>query len=110
MARTTLRKSASGEHYELRCPHEHEAQLMDYERSFFPLIDLEWLSCPTKVIRADPTLPFSYLPTFDVQNATRVGYYFIPETTHLLQLERPKECVAAVREFPARRDVDVRAG
>ena len=110
MARTTLRKSASAEHYELRCPREYEAQLMDYGRSFFPLIDLEWLSCPTKIIGADPTLPFSYLPTFDVEDATRVDYDFIPETTHLLQLERPKECVAAIREFLACHDVDVRAG
>ena len=83
---------------------------MDYGRSFFPLIDLEWLSCPTKIIGADPTLPYAYLPTFDFEDATRVDYDFIPETTHLLQLERPRECVAAIREFLAHHDVDVRAG
>ena len=99
MARTTLRPSATGEDYELRCPREYEAQLMDYARSFFPLIDLEWLYCPTKIIGADPTLPYSYLPTFDVGDVTRVDYDFIPETTHLLQLEKPEECAAAVREF-----------
>ena len=36
---------------------------MDYARSFFPLIELEFVSCPTKIIGADPTLPYSYLPT-----------------------------------------------
>ena len=108
MACTTLQKSASGEHYELRCPREYEAQLMDYGRSFFPLIDLEWLSCPTKIIGADPTLPYAYLPTFDVGDVTRVDYDFIPETTHLVQLERPEECAAAVREFLARHGLDVR--
>ena len=99
MARTTLRPSASGEDYELRCPREYEAQLMDYARSFFPLIDLEWLSCPVKIVGADPTLPYSYLPTFDVGDVTRVDYDFIPDATHLLQLERPEECAAATREF-----------
>ena len=105
MARTTLRRSASGEDYELRCPREYEAQLMDYARSFFPLIDLEWLSCPTKVVGADPTLPYSYLPTFDVGDVMRVDYDFIPETTHLLQLERPEECAAAVRAFLERHEL-----
>ena len=104
MARTTLRPSASGEDYELRCPREYEAQLMDYARSFFPLIDLEWLSCPIKIVGADPTLPYSYLPTFDVGDVTRVDYDFIPDATHLLQLERPQACVAATREFLERHE------
>ena len=99
VAQTTLRQSTDGEAYELRCPREYEAQLMDYTRSFFPLVDLESLSCPTKIVGADPTLPYSYLPTFDLSNVMKVDYDFIPEATHLLQLERPEECAAAVREF-----------
>ena len=99
MAHTTLRQAAGGKGYELRCPPEYEAQLMDYARSFFPLIDLELLSCPTKIIGADPTLPYSYLPTFDLSSVMKVDYDFIPEATHLLQLERPSECAEAVREF-----------
>ena len=99
VAQTTLRQSADGEAYELRCPREFEAQLMDYTRSFFPLVDLESLCCPTKIVGADPTLPYSYLPTFDLSNVMKVDYDFIPEATHLLQLERPEECAEAVREF-----------
>ncbi len=99
MAETTLRLAADGEAYELRCPREYEAQLMDYTRSFFPLVDLESLSCPTKVIGADPTLPHSYLPTFDLRKIMKIDYDFIPEATHLLQLEQPQECAAAVCEF-----------
>ena len=99
VAQTTLRQTTDGEAYELRCPREYEAQLMDYTRSFFPLVDLESLSCPTKIVGADPTLPYSYLPTFDLSNVMKVDYDFIPEATHLLQLERPEECAAAVREF-----------
>ena len=104
-ARTTLRRTPDGEAYELRCPREYEAQLMDYARSFFPIIDLDLLSCPTKIVGADPTLPFSYLPTFDFSNVMKVDYDFIPEATHLLQLERPEECAAAVRGVLDRGDL-----
>ena len=99
IARTTLRPSANGEGYELRCPREYEAQIMDYVRGFSPLVDLATLACPTKVMGADPTLPFAYLPTLDLSDVMAVEYDFLPERTHYLQLEDPQECVAVVREF-----------
>ena len=99
MARTTLRRSANGQDYELRCPREYEAQIMDYVRGFSPLVDLGTLPCPTKIVGADPTLPFAYLPTIDLSDMIAVEYDFLPETTHYLQLEKPEECVAEVREF-----------
>lgn len=99
MARTTLRQSEDGQHYELRCPREYEAQLMDYARSFFPLLDLELLDCPTKIIDGDPTLPQTYLPTFDPGHVATMDYDFVPEATHFLQFEKPAECAAIVREF-----------
>ena len=105
MARTTLRRSESGEGYELRCPREYEAQLMDYTRSFFPLLDLELVACPTKIIGADPTLPYAYLPNLDQRLASAMDYDFIPETTHLLQLEKPEECAAMTREFLKRQGI-----
>ncbi len=99
IARTTLRPSANGEDYELRCPRDYEAQIMDYVRGFSPLADLATLACPTKVIGADPTLPFAYLPALNLRDVMAVEYDFLPETTHYLQLETPEECVAVVREF-----------
>ena len=105
MARTTLRRSESGEGFELRCPPEYEAQLMDYTRSFFPLLDLDLVACPTKIIGADPTLPYAYLPNLDQRLASAMDYDFIPETTHLLQLEKPAECAAATREFLRRKGI-----
>lgn len=99
MARTTLRPSANGQDYELRCPREYEAQIMDYISGFSPLVDLGTLPCPTKIVGADPTLPFAYLPTVDFEHVMTVEYDFLPETTHFLQLEAPKECVAVIREF-----------
>ncbi len=99
MARTTLRRSANGQDYELRCPREYEAQIMDYVRGFSPLVDWGALPCPTKIVGADPTLPFAYLPTINLSDIVAVEYDFLPETTHYLQLEAPKECVAVLREF-----------
>ena len=74
-------------------------------RSFFPLIELEFVSCPTKIIGADPTLPYSYLPTFDFSDIMRADYDFIPDATHLLPLERPETCAALVREFLERHEL-----
>ena len=99
MALTTLRDVAGGEGYELCCPPEYEARIVDYTRVFSPLIDFEDLHCPTKAICADPTLPFSYLPTIDLSDILNVDYDFLPDTTHFLQLEQPEECVATMREF-----------
>lgn len=99
MAETTLRKLAGGKGYELRCPSEFEAQIVDYVRSFAPLLSLEELSCPTKVIGADPTLPYAYLPSFNLQRVSSVDYDFIPDSTHLLQLENPALCADLLRDF-----------
>ena len=99
MARTTLRRRADGQGYELRCPPEYEARIIEYIRGFSPLVDFETLHCPTKTICADPTMPYSYLPTIDMSEMLSVDYDFLPDTTHFLQLEQPEECVAIMREF-----------
>ena len=99
MARSMLRKAKDGEGYELRCPRDYEAQIAEYVRSFSPMLDLTNLTCPTKVVGADPTVPFAYLPTFDLSHATVVDYDFVPEASHFLQLENPGECVAILRQF-----------
>ena len=99
MATTTLRKSASGEYYQLCCPPEYEARIVDYVRGYAGMVDFESLPCHIKVIGADPTLPFAYLPTFDLMQMETVDYDFLPEATHYLQLEQPAACVAAMREY-----------
>ena len=96
---TTLRESDEGTGFELRCPKEYEAQVVAYASTFAVLVDFDSLECPTKVIGADPTLPYSYLPTLDLSDVFTVGYDFVPETTHFLQLEKPQECVELMREF-----------
>ncbi len=102
LAETTLRASPDEDGYELRCPPEHEAKIAEYGRIFAVLVDLSELQCPVKVIGADPTLPYAYLPTFDFREIESVDYDFLPDATHFLQLEQPRECVDALREFLAR--------
>ena len=99
VARTTLRESADGNGYELRCPRDYEAQIIQYAAPFAMMVELDKVRCPTKVIGADPTLPYSYLPTLDLSHILTVDYDFVPETTHFLQLEEPESCVEIMRDF-----------
>ena len=99
MAETTLRPASKGDGYELRCPREYEAQLMEYTRSFFPLLNLDILYCPTKIVGGDPTVRNAYLPSLDLGQVSALDYDFLPDTTHLLQLEQPTECAAITRAF-----------
>ncbi len=99
MARTVLRESLEGSGYELRCPREHEAQVINYVRTFAFLVDFGALPCPTKVIGSDPMMSFAYMPTFNLSHIDAVDYDFLPEATHFMQLEQPAKCVALMLRF-----------
>ena len=51
------------------------------------------------MIGSDPTLPVSCLPSVDISQIVQVDYDLIPESSHLLQLEMPEQCVAVMLEF-----------
>ena len=99
IAQTTLRPVVGGTEFELCCPPSYEAQMLSqiYESSI--IISLEALRCPVKVIGADPLTPFSFLPATDPNLIAKVGYDFIPETTHYLPLEEPEDCAALLTDF-----------
>ena len=99
LASTTLREDPEGHGYELRCPPEYEAQIVDYANIYAVSVVFDEIMCPVKVIGADPTIPYSYLPTLDLSDMLSVDYDFLPDATHFLQLEKPTECVAMLREF-----------
>lgn len=101
IAQATLRESEEGPGFKLRCPPEYEAQIVDYASPYAVLVDFGKFNCPIKVIGADPTLPYSYLPTLDLSDILSVDYDFLPDATHFLPLEMPEECAAIVREFIA---------
>lgn len=104
LARTTLRPAVDGTGFELCCPPAYEAQLLERMYDWAIATNLETLRCPVKVIGGDPLAPFSFLPTVDPDLIVKVGYDFIPDTTHFLQLEKPEECAALMVEFLATLD------
>ena len=99
IAETTLRPAADGHGYELCCPRDHEANGYEYAFGWAMQIDFKSVSCPVKVIGADPTEPFSFMPSMDLRALTDIDYDFLPETTHFLQLEDPEQCAALTIEF-----------
>ena len=104
LARAILRESETGEGYELRCPREHEARIWDQAPGPAVSVDFGSLRCPTKVIRSDPALEPDR-PRFNPPDAAGVEHGFLPGTTHFLQLEKPEECAAVMREFLARQGI-----
>lgn len=99
IAHTTLRPADGGTGYQLRCPPPYEARVFDQLYDSAVATDIRKLRCPTKIIGADPTVPFSFLPSVNVSELLATEYDFVPETTHFLQLERPEECVALTVDF-----------
>ena len=105
-ARATLRPAADGDGYELGCPRELEARLWDSFYPFAQTVDFDAIACPIKVIGSDPTVSNSFLPSTEMPELMRLDYDFVPETTHLLQLERPRACAAFTLEYLATTDLD----
>ena len=98
IARTTLRESATGQGFELRCPSEYEAQIWDHASRYAVSVDFGALRCPLKIVTSDPGSPDPNAPTFDFGDVD-VDHEIVPGTTHFLQLEKPEECVAVLVRF-----------
>ncbi len=99
LARTTLRRSTGGPGYELCCPREYEAQINEFVFIWSMTVDFGSVPCPVKAIGADPTETHAYMPSLDFGEILRLDYDFLPETSHLLQLEEPETCAALALEF-----------
>ncbi len=99
LAQTTLRPAAGEAGYELCCPREHEAQVYEYLFGWAMRVDLQKVSCPVKIVGADPTQPYSFMPTMDLSELIGINYDFLPGTTHFLQLEQPGKCLDITLDF-----------
>ena len=97
MADTLLRRD--GEGYALRCPLEHEARIYQFFYGWSMEIDTNQIKCPLKVVGSDPMNSFTFMPSSDFNELVRMGYDFLPEATHLIQLEEPEECAEITLEF-----------
>ncbi|MCY3692683.1 MAG: alpha/beta hydrolase [Chloroflexota bacterium] len=94
-----ITRPVEGGDFELRCPREYEAQAFAYYFGWAMEIDLGRTGCPIKVIGADPTQRFSFMPSIDLSVLDDLDYDFLPETTHFLQMEEPEQCAALTVEF-----------
>ena len=99
LARTTLRRDDAA--YRLCCPRDYEAKIYQQGLRWATAVEIKKLPCPTKAIGSDPTVPHSFMPTVDLSELMVLDYDFVPETTHLLQLEAPGVCVHFMLEFLA---------
>ena len=101
LGRSTFREEVDGG-WVLRCPREYEAYIAEYISALGVVVELTRLQCPVRVLGADPTLPYSFVPSFNLRVLVECDYDFIPEATHLLFLEKPDVCAARIRAFAAR--------
>ena len=105
LARTTLRRRADADGLELCCPPEFEARLFDDLYKWSLSLNVASLECPIEVIGGDPMVPFSFLPSVDIEMMMPVDFDFIPDTTHLLLLEEPEACARLTVEFLEQRSL-----
>ena len=71
LARSTLRPTEQGG-YELCCPPDHEAHVLEQLYKWQIALDLGTLNVPVKVIGSDPLVPFSFLPSVDPELIAKV--------------------------------------
>ena len=105
-AQTTVRPASDGNGYQTCCPRECEARVFDHAFAYSLEPDAADFRCPVKVIGADPVGPYAFLPSMELDRLAGVDYDFVPETTHLLQLENPEACVDLMLEFLERHGLD----
>ncbi len=98
-AQATLRWDSEARGFVLRCPRSYEALIVNYASVFTVLVDFENMSCPVKVLGADPTLPYAFLPSTRLDQMMVCSYDFVPNATHMLFLEQPEVCAARFMEF-----------
>ena len=102
MADTTLRHSPDRTAYELCCPREYEAQVYEYLFGWAMRVNLQRVSCPVKVVGADPTAPFSFMHLSELVD---LDYDYLPDSTHFLQLEEPEKCLDFTVDFMESREL-----
>lgn len=102
MARATLRYDPASKQWVLACPREFEAHVFRSNRDPRIWTALGRMPVAVKLICADSELPDAGPPAHLGRAAAAeagLAYEAIPGTTHFLQIEKPRECVAAMETF-----------
>jgi pimeloyl-ACP methyl ester carboxylesterase len=96
-----LRKSPDGEGYELVCDPENEATIYAQAISLNLWPAASEFGGPVKLIGCDPDTKGSTTGPANKALGAEGGYdySFVPETGHLLQIEKPEECAKFTVEF-----------
>ena len=102
MARSVLRQSPDGEGYELVCDPENEATIYAQAMTLNLWPQAREFGGPVKLIGCDPNMK-SAAGTGPANQALGseggYDYSFVAGTGHLLQIEKPQECVRLTLEF-----------
>jgi pimeloyl-ACP methyl ester carboxylesterase len=102
MARSVLRKRPNGDGYLLTCTPENEAAIYAEALSLNLWPRAQEFGGPVKLIGADPGMkggPTTALTNQALGVENGYDYDFVPGAGHLLQIEKPAECVRLVEEF-----------
>jgi pimeloyl-ACP methyl ester carboxylesterase len=107
-ARATLRADPAGTGFVLRCPRELEARI--FERNVDPTVWPRLGTCPVPLflIGADTGVEGQQAPAFLTEGLAAdqgIPYAMIPDTTHFLQIERPRDVLHAMEAFLARQGI-----
>ncbi len=104
MARTVLRENPDGDGFVLVCAPENEADIYEEAMTLNLWPKAAEFGGPVKLIGADPTAKGAPATAAANQALGMEGGYdydFVAGTGHLLQIERPDECVRLTMEFLA---------
>ena len=105
MARSVLRQSPDGDGYELVCAPENEATIYAQALTLNLWPRAAEFGGPVKLIGADPNskgAPATGAGQPGARDRGRLRLRLRPGTGHLLQIEKPEECVRLVEEFIAK--------
>ena len=102
MARSVLRKSPDGDGYELTCAPENEAAIYAQALTLDLWPKASEFGGPVKLVGCDPN--FKGAPATGPANQALgieggYDYSFVEGTGHLLQIEKPDECIRLTLEF-----------
>jgi pimeloyl-ACP methyl ester carboxylesterase len=106
MARSVLHPSPDGDGHVLVCAPENEAAIYAEALSLNLWPRADAFGGPVKLIGADPNMkggPTTALTNQALGVENGYDYDFVAGAGHLLQIERPTECVRLVEEFLAKR-------
>jgi pimeloyl-ACP methyl ester carboxylesterase len=104
MARSVLRRSPGGDGYELVCDPDNEAAIYAQATSLNLWPNGSAFGGPVKLIGCDPNIKGSATGPANAALGREGGYdySFVADAGHLLQVEKPQDCIRLTMEFLAK--------